>query len=96
MGANPSRGGQREQYDGLTAQALFVLSREQGILEFAYLRNDSTFGIARRDFLNNKKLVALSIEKITATFPTPIFDSSQVNLWRRDQPSCGFPGRCWN
>ena len=60
---NPSRSGQKDYFDGLTAQALFVLSRGAGLVEFAYLKNDSTYVRARRDFINNKQLVSRSIEK---------------------------------
>ncbi len=60
---NPSRSGQKDHFDGLTAQALFVLSRGAGLAEFAYLKNDSTYVRARGDFINNKQLVSRSIEK---------------------------------
>lgn len=66
---NPSRGGQKDLFDGLTAQTLFVLSRETNIPQFSYLRSDPAFRTARRDFINNKQLATRSIEKDNSQIP---------------------------
>ncbi len=66
---NPTRTGQKDRFDGLTAQALFVLSRAAGIQEYAYLNNDQTYRTARKDFLNNTQLSTRSIEKDNSSIP---------------------------
>jgi class 3 adenylate cyclase len=60
---NPSRSGQKDRFDGLTAETLFVLSRAATVPELAYLKNDQTCKTARRDFANNKQLAKRSIDK---------------------------------
>ncbi|HEV7472724.1 MAG TPA: adenylate/guanylate cyclase domain-containing protein [Pyrinomonadaceae bacterium] len=66
---NPQRTGQKDRFDGLTAQALFALSRAETIPELAYLKNDQTYRIARRDFINNQELATKSIEKDNSSIP---------------------------
>ena len=66
---NPDRTGQQNRFDGLTAHALFVLSRAATIPEFAYLKNDQTYKDARKDFINNKELATRSIEKDNSSIP---------------------------
>lgn len=66
---NPSRSGQKDRFDGLTAEALFVLSRAEAVPDFAYLKNDQTYKIARKDFVNNKQLATRSIEKDNSSIP---------------------------
>jgi class 3 adenylate cyclase len=52
---NPNRSGQREHFEGLTAQVLYVLSRAAGVDAFAFIKNDSVYRTARQDFLQNKQ-----------------------------------------
>jgi len=66
---NPQRTGQKDRFDGLTAHALFVLSRAETIPDLAYLKNDQTFRTARKDFIINKELATKSIEKDNSSIP---------------------------
>jgi len=66
---NPQRTGQQDRFDGLTAHALFVLSRAETISDLAYLKNDQTYLTARRDFINHKELATQSIEKDNSSIP---------------------------
>lgn len=66
---NPLRTGQRDRFDGLTAQALFVLSRAESTPQLPYLKNDQTYRTARRDFIANKALAKKSIEKDNSSIP---------------------------
>ena len=66
---NPQRTGQKDRFDGLTAHALFVLSRAETIPDLAYLKNDQTYRTARTDFINNKELATKSIEKDNSSIP---------------------------
>ena len=66
---NPQRTGQKDRFDGLTAHALFVLSRAETIPDLAYLKNDQTFRTARKDFIKNKELATKSIEKDNSSIP---------------------------
>jgi hypothetical protein len=66
---NPQRTGQKDRFDGLTAHALFVLSRAETIPGLAYLKNDQTFKTARKDFIKNKELAMKSIEKDNSSIP---------------------------
>ncbi len=66
---SPQRTGQQDRFDGLTAHALFVLSRAETISDLSYLKNDQTYLTARRDFINNKELATNSIEKDNSSIP---------------------------
>jgi len=66
---NPQRTGQKDRFDGLTAHALFVLSRAEAIPDLAYLKNDQTYRTARTDFIKNKELATKSIEKDNSSIP---------------------------
>lgn len=66
---NPQRTGQKDRFDGLTAHALFILSRAETIPELAYLKNDQTFRTARKDFITNNDLAMKSIEKDNSNIP---------------------------
>ena len=66
---NPQRTGQKDRFDGLTAHALFVLSRAEMIPDLAYLKNDQTYRTARKDFITNKDLAMKSIEKDNSNIP---------------------------
>lgn len=66
---NPTRTGQKDHFDGLTAQTLFVMSRAAGVPELSYLKNDQTYRIARQDFARNKPLATRSIEKENSSIP---------------------------
>jgi len=66
---NPNRAGQKDRFDGLTAHALFVLSRAETIGAFAYIRNDNTYRTARQDFIKNRQFVDWSIEANNSHMP---------------------------
>ena len=66
---NPNRRGQKDHFDGLTAHTLFVLSLVEQLPEYAYVKSDQTYRTAKRDFLNNKQLAQLSIEKDNSHIP---------------------------
>lgn len=66
---NPTRTGQKDRFDGLTAQALFVLSQAAAIPDFAYINNDQTYRTARLEFINNSQLPTRSIEKDNSSIP---------------------------
>ncbi len=66
---NPIRVGQKDRFDGLTAHALFVLARAETIETFAYVKNDSTYRIARQDFIRNKQFTGWSIEANNSHMP---------------------------
>jgi hypothetical protein len=53
---NPNRRGQRERFDGLTAQVLYVLSRVENQPGFEYLINDGTYLDAKRNFVEDQDL----------------------------------------
>jgi hypothetical protein len=55
---NPNRSSQREQFDGLTAQVLFILSRIQDEPAFEYLKNDGQLLEYKRAFLTKQDLAA--------------------------------------
>jgi hypothetical protein len=56
---NPNRSYQRERFDGLTAQVLFVLLRAES--EFKFLVNDHIYLKIKRDFLKNRELTKRSL-----------------------------------
>jgi hypothetical protein len=53
---NPNRGGQREQFDGLTAQVLFILSRIEGQPGFDALKNNENYLEYKRAFIMKRDL----------------------------------------
>ena len=66
---NPNRVGQINRFDGLTAQALFVLSRAETIEGFAYIKNEQVYGNAKKEFVANKQLATRSVEKDNSSIP---------------------------
>ena len=54
---NPNRLGQREAFDGLTAQVLFILSRIENQRGFERLKQDESLLKYKRAFLNKPDLV---------------------------------------
>nr|ADC36129.1 TPR repeat-containing protein [uncultured bacterium 253] len=66
---NPNRSGQREHFEGLTAQALYVLSRAAAVDAFAFIKNESVYRTARQDFLKNKQFADWSIEANDSHLP---------------------------
>ena len=66
---NPNRSGQREHFEGLTAQALYVLSRAAAVDAFAFIKNESVYRTARQDFLKNKQFADWSIEANNSHLP---------------------------
>lgn len=66
---NPSRPGQKDRFEGLTAQSLYVISREKDLPQFSYLKDEPAFRAARKDFLANKYLGTRSIEKENSHVP---------------------------
>jgi hypothetical protein len=53
---NPNRGGQREPFDGLTAQVLFVLLRIESQPDFEYLKQDPDLFKYKRAFIAKQDL----------------------------------------
>jgi class 3 adenylate cyclase len=66
---NPIRSGQKDHFEGLTAQTLYVLSRERELPQFSYLKDEPAFRTARKDFIANKYLATRSIEKENSHVP---------------------------
>lgn len=66
---NPNRSGQREHFEGLTAQVLYVLSRAADVDAFAFIKNDSVYRTARQDFLNNTQFADWSIDAHDSHLP---------------------------
>jgi len=66
---NPNRSGQREHFEGLTAQVLYVLSRAADVDAFAFIKNESVYRTARQDFLKNKQFADWSIEANNSHLP---------------------------
>ena len=66
---NPNRRGQKDHFDGLTGQTLYVLSLVEMLPETGYIRNDQTYRNAKRDFINNRQLAKFSIEKDNSHIP---------------------------
>jgi class 3 adenylate cyclase len=66
---NPNRAGQKDRFDGLTAQTLFVLSRAEASDTFAYIKSDQTYRAAKQDFIKNKRFVDWSIEANNSHMP---------------------------
>ena len=66
---NPNRSGQREHFEGLTAQVLYVLSRAAAVDAFAFIKNESVYQTARQDFLKNKQFADWSIEANNSHLP---------------------------
>ena len=68
---NPSRVGQKDRFDGLTAQALFVLSQAETISAFNYMKGDNTYRAARRDFIGNRDAATGTPEANNSRVPDP-------------------------
>ncbi len=66
---NPNRAGQKDRFDGLTAQVLFVLSLTETVDALAYIKSDQTYLIAKRDFIKDKQFAAWSIEENNSHLP---------------------------
>jgi class 3 adenylate cyclase len=66
---NPNRVGQKGRFDGLTAHALFVLSRAETADALGFIKSDQTYGRAKRDFIKNKQFTGWSIEENNSHMP---------------------------
>jgi class 3 adenylate cyclase len=66
---NPNRVGQKGRFEGLTAHALFVLSRAETVDALSYIKSDQTYGTAKRDFIKNKQFAEWSIEENNSHMP---------------------------
>lgn len=66
---NPNRGGQKERFDGLTAHALYVLSRAETVDTSAFIRNDNVYRTAKQDFIKNKQVADWSVEANDSHLP---------------------------
>lgn len=53
---NPNRGGQREPFDGLTAQVLFIVSRLENQTGFQWLKEDQNLLKYKKTFINKSDL----------------------------------------
>lgn len=68
---NPNRTGQTQRFVGLTAQALFVLSRGERAPALAYIRNNSIYKSAERELVANSSLGESSIDEANTSVPDP-------------------------
>lgn len=66
---NPNRVGQRNRFEGLTAQALFVLSLAEKLNAFSFIKTDNVYRTARQDFIKNRQLADWSIEANDSHLP---------------------------
>ena len=66
---NPNRVGQRNQFEGLTAHALFVLARVARLPAFSFIKNDNVYRTARQDFIKNRQLATWSIDSNDSHLP---------------------------
>jgi class 3 adenylate cyclase len=68
---NPNRSGQKDHFDGLTAHALYVLSRAAGVEVVGFIKDDHVYRTARQDFLKNRQFADWSIEANNSHLPDP-------------------------
>lgn len=68
---NPNRAGQKDRFDGLTAHALYVLSRAETVDASAFIKNDHVYRTAKQDFIKNKQFADWSIEANNSHLPDP-------------------------
>ena len=68
---NSNRAGQRDHFDGLTAHALYVLSRAEGVDVATFIKNDRVYRTARQEFIKNKQFADWSIEANNSHLPDP-------------------------
>ena len=66
---NPNRVGQRDHFEGLTAHALFILSRAERLSAFSFIKNDNVYRTARQDFIRNRQLANWSIDSNDSHMP---------------------------
>ncbi|MGH9821919.1 MAG: protein kinase domain-containing protein, partial [Blastocatellia bacterium] len=53
---NPNRSNEMQDFAGLTAQTLFILSRAAELEELSFLKTDATYATAKTDFINRTNL----------------------------------------
>lgn len=68
---NPNRLGQSAKFAGLNAQTLLVLSRLEGLPEFAFLKGDQIYKTAKLDFLQNKQFATWMADENNSSVPDP-------------------------
>ena len=66
---NPNRVGQRNRFDGLTAHALFVLSRAARLPAFSFIKNDNVYRTARQEFIKNRQFATWAIDANDSHLP---------------------------
>ena len=66
---NPNRAGQKDRFDGLTAHALYVLSRAAEVDAGGFIKNDHVYRTARQDFIKNRQFADWSIEANDSHLP---------------------------
>ena len=66
---NPNRVGQRNQFEGLTAHALYVLSRAERLNSFSFIKTDNIYRTARQDFIKNRQMASWSIDSNDSHLP---------------------------
>jgi hypothetical protein len=66
---NPNRPGQDSRFDGLTAHALFVLSRAEHLTGFAWIKNNNIYVTAQRDYVGQDDLGNRSISNDNSSIP---------------------------
>ena len=66
---NPNRAGQVAQYDGLTAQVLFVLSRAETIDAFSFIKLEQVYVNAKKELIANRQMAARPVDKDNSSIP---------------------------
>jgi hypothetical protein len=66
---NPNRVGQTAKFQGLNAQTLLVLSRLEAMPEFAFLKSDPTYKMAKSDFLAAKQITEWNADENNSSVP---------------------------
>jgi class 3 adenylate cyclase len=66
---NPNRTGQKDRFDGLTAQVLFVLSRAETLDASAFVKSDHVYRTAKQEFIKNRQFADWSVETNNSHLP---------------------------
>jgi hypothetical protein len=67
---NPTRLGQTNRLDGLTAQILFILSQAESVEPFTFIKSEQAYLNVKRAFIQNEELAKRTIEQNSNT-PDP-------------------------
>ncbi len=66
---NPNRVGQVAAYEGLTTQALFVLSRAETMDAFSFIKFEQVYINAKKELIANRQLATRSVDKDNSSIP---------------------------